>query len=74
MVMETLLHINENLSLEQKSELLAFIGNSETGVHASHHSSKSHLLFVAYDVQRMAPHDIVAVAEQSGYHAQIVDL
>lgn len=74
MIMETLLHIDEDLSPAQQRELLTSIGNSDTGIHASHHSSKSHLMFVAYDSQHMSPHDIAAVAAQSGYHAQLVDL
>lgn len=74
MIMETLLHIDEALSSEQQHALLASIGNSETGVHAAHHSTKEHLMFVAYDTQRMAPHDIAAIAAQAGYHAQLIDL
>ncbi len=74
MIMETLLHINEDLTAEQQRELLASVGNSETGLFASHHSTKEHLLFVAYDSERMAPHDIAAIAEESGYHAQLIDL
>ena len=74
MIMETLLHIDEALTTEQQRALLTSIGNSETGVHAAHHSTKEHLMFVAYDTQRMAPHDIAAIAEQSGYHAQLIDL
>ncbi len=74
MIMETLLHIDEKLSEQQQRQLLDSIGNSETGLYASHHSTKDHLMFVAYDSQRMAPHDIAAIAEQSGYHAQLVDL
>ena len=74
MIMETLLHIDEELSSQQQRELLAAIGNSDTGLYASHHSTRQHLMFVAYDTQRMAPHDIAAIAEQSGYHAQLIDL
>ena len=74
MITETLLHINEELSPLQQRELLASIGNSETGLYASHHSTKDHLIFVAFDSQRLAPHDIAAIAEQSGYHAQLIDL
>ncbi len=74
MIMETLLHIDEELSAQQRRELLASVGNSETGLYAAHHSTKEHLMFVAYDSERMAPHDIAAIAAQSGYHAQIIDL
>lgn len=74
MIMETLLHIDEQLTNEQRSELLSSLGNSETGIHAAHHSTKGHLMFVAYDSQSMAPHDIASVAAQCGYHAQVVDM
>ena len=74
MIMETLIHIDEDLSAEQQRELLASVGNSETGMSAPHHSTKEHLMFVAYDSELMAPHDIAAIAEQSGYHAQLIDL
>ncbi len=74
MIMETLLHIEETLSPVQQSELLETIGNSETGLHAAHHSTKDHLMFVAFDSQKMAPHDIAAIACQAGYHAQLIDL
>jgi hypothetical protein len=73
MLTETLLHIDEDLSAEQQRQLLAAIGNDETGLHAAHHSIRNHLLFVAYDSQTMAPHDIAAIAVQSGYHAQLID-
>ena len=74
MIMETLLHIDEKLSSVQQSAFLKSIGNSATGVHAKHHSTKDHLMFVAYDSANMAPHDIANLAWQAGYHAQVIDL
>ncbi len=74
MITETLLHIDEELSADQQRELLASVGNSETGLSAPHHSTKEHLLFVAYDSEYMAPHDIADIAAESGYHAQLIDL
>ncbi len=71
---ETLLHIDENLTAAQREELLLNLGNSPDGIHADHHSSKSHLMFVAYDNCETCPHDLVAMAMDVGIHAQVVDL
>lgn len=74
MMMETLLHIDETLSAVEEHALLEAMGNSELGMHAQHHSNKEHLLFVAYDSERMHPHDVVSIANERGYHAQLIDL
>ena len=74
MIAETLLHIDEELSAQQQQALLTSIGNSETGLFSSRHSTKEHLMFVAYDTQQMTAQEITSIAHNSGYHAQIINL
>lgn len=74
MTNEILIHFNEELSAEQQHELLLSLGNRENGIHAEHHAAKPHLMFVAYDPEELCPHDLVAMAEESGVHAQVIDL
>ncbi len=71
---EVLLHINEDLTPSQREDFLLNLGNRPNGIHAEHHSDKSHLMFVAYDPSELCPHDLVAMAEDVGVHAQVVDL
>ena len=74
MTSEILMHINEELSAEQQHELLLSLGNRPNGIHAEHHATKPHLMFVAFDPEEVCPHDLVAMAAESGVHAQVIDL
>ena len=74
MVFEALLHINEELPPQQQRKLLSSIGNGEAKLRASHNSTRKHLIFVAFDSQQMAAHNITAIAKQSGYHTQLIYL
>lgn len=74
MTAEILMHINEDLTEEQQNELLRSFGNRPEGMHAHLHSKRPHMLFVAYDSEELCPHDLVAIAEESGVHAQVIDL
>lgn len=74
MTCETLLHIDETLSASQQADLLQWLGNRPEGMHARRHSSKAHLMFVAYEPTEMCPHDLVAIVNERGLHAQLVDL
>lgn len=74
MTCDTLLHIDETLNPTQRIELLAWLGNRPGGMHAQHQSSQPHLMFVAYDPAEMCPHDLVAIVNERGLHAQLVDL
>lgn len=74
MISETLIHINESLSQQQREELLLSLGNRHGAMEAPHHSGKSHLLFVAYDDEECCPHDVVEMVKEQGLHAQLIDL
>lgn len=74
MTNEILMHFNEELSEEQKRELLLSLGNQEHGLHAAHQAKTPHMIFVAYDPEELCPHDLVAMAAESGVHAQVIDL
>lgn len=74
MTAEILMHFDEELSEEQQRELLRSLGNREDGMHAHLHAQKPHLMFVAYDPEELCPHDLVAIAAESGVHAQVIDL
>ena len=74
MTSEILMHIDEELSEAQKSELLLSLGNRDNGIHAGHRAKTPHMMFVAYDPEELCPHDLVAMAEENGVHAQVIDL
>lgn len=74
MISETLIHINEHLSWEQREALLRSLGNRPGAIEAPHRSDKSHLLFVAYDDEECCPHDVVEMVKEQGLHAQLIDL
>ncbi len=74
MISETMIHINEMLSDEQRSELLSYLGNRPGAIEARHHAANPHLLFVAYDPDESCPRDLVEVIEERGLHAHVVDL
>ncbi len=74
MTNEILMHVDEELSEAQQQELLLSLGNRPNGIHAEHHAAKPHLMFVAYDRDELCPHDLVAMAEETGIHAQLIDL
>ena len=74
MTSEILMHINENMSTEEQRDFLLSYGNKPGGLEAHLHSQKRHFMFVAYDPQELCPHDLVAIAMESGVHAQVIDL
>ena len=74
MTSEILIHIDEELTEEQQAELLRAFGNRPEGMHAHLHAQKPHMMFVAFDPEELCPHDLVAIAEESGVHAQVIDL
>lgn len=74
MTHEILMHVDEELSEAQQRELLLSLGNRPNGIHAEHHAAKPHLLFVAFDPEELCLHDLVAMARESGVHAQLIDL
>jgi len=74
MTAEILMHIEEDMTEEQQSEFLKSFGNRAEGMHAHMHSQKPHMMFVAYDPEELCPHDLVAIAEESGVHATVIDL
>lgn len=74
MTNEILMHIDENMTADQQREFLLNYGNKPGGMEAHLHSEKDHLVFVAYDPEELCPHDLVDIAEESGVHAQVIDL
>jgi hypothetical protein len=74
MTSETMLHIDESLDPAQRAELLAWLGNRPEGLQPRVQSGREHLLFVAYNPEEMCPHDLVAIADERGLHARLIDL
>ncbi len=74
MTAEILMHVNEEMSAEQQREFLLSFGNKPGGPEPHLHSAREHFMFVAYDPEELCPHDLVAIAEESGVHAQLIDL
>ncbi len=74
MTSETLLHIDETLTSDQRDDLLQWLGNRPDGIHPRMHSNNSHMVFVAYNPEEMCPHDLVAIVGERGLHAQVIDL
>ena len=72
MTIEVLLHINESLSEQQKGNLLISLGNHRDGLESRFHSTSPHLLFVACDIRRRRPCELLKIASRAGYHARLV--
>lgn len=71
---EILMHIDEDMTPEQQREFLLAYGNKPGGMEAHLQSQREHFMFIAYDSDELCPHDLVAIAEESGVHAQVIDL
>ncbi len=74
MAREILLHIDEDLTEAEQSNLMRSFGNRPGVLEPHLHSARSHMMFVAYDPEELCPHDLVDIAEETGIHAQVVDL
>ena len=74
MTTEILMHVNEDMTPEQQREFLLNYGNRAGGMEPHLHSQRDHFMFVAYDPEELCPHDLVAIAEETGVHAQVIDL
>lgn len=74
MTTEILMHVNEDMTPEEQRQFLLAYGNRPGGMEAHLHSQREHFMFVAYDPDELCPHDLVAIAEESGVHAQVIDL
>jgi len=74
MTSEILMHIDEDLTPAQREELLRSLGNRPEGMHAHLQARQPHMMFVAFDPDELCPHELVEIAEESGVHAQVIDL
>jgi len=74
MISETMIHVNETLSEQQRKDLLSYLGNQQGAIEARHHTVNPHLLFVAYDPDESCPRDLVEVIRERGLHAHVVDM
>lgn len=70
---EILLHIKEELDDGQRQQLMLALGNRPGYMEPHLHSVKEHMMFVAYDPEQLCPHDLVAMAEESGVHATTIE-
>ena len=69
---EVMLHLDHPLDPDHQARLRETLHGY--GAEITEHSSKPHLVFVRYEEDRTAPHDLVAAAEHAGLSAQVVDL
>lgn len=71
---ETMLHFTHAINDEDRRKLCSALetrgGNCNIGIR----STKPHLLFVAYDENRIVPRDLVQIAAEAGHRVQLVDL
>lgn len=74
MISETLIHIQESLNPRQREEILTSLGSCAGAISATHKSAQPHLLFVSYDTDRCAPHDLINIVHEKGLTAHLVDL
>ena len=70
---DILLHIEEDLDDTQRQDLMASLGNRPGYLEPRLHSVKKHMMFVAYDPEALCPHDLVAMANESGVHASAIE-
>lgn len=71
---ETMLHFDQELNEADCQRLCAALEDRGANCNSNAKSSKPHLLFVAYDENVLAPHDLVQIAGEAGHRAQLVDI
>lgn len=71
---ETMLHFDRVLNECDRQELCAAFEHKGGNCNATVQSAKPHLLFVAYDENRLSLYDLVRIATGAGHRAQLVDL
>lgn len=74
MISETLIHIQESLTAGQREEILKSLGSCQGAINATHKTDQPHLLFVSYDTDKCAPHDLINIVHEKGLTAHLVDL
>lgn len=71
---QTLIHLDTELNTQEREQLCQALSRQGANGDLEPHSRKPKLMFVAYDERRIAPRDLVAVAQACGHRAQLVDL
>lgn len=74
MATETLIHIDDELSPEQRDLLAAALTGHGGQCDGRFRSTKPHLVFVDYDAARTSPTALLETVRAAGYSAQLVDL
>jgi len=69
---DIVIHINENLTNEQRDKLATNITHLNGIESASIKERRPHLMIVGYDSAQTKPLNVLANVEEAGVHAQLV--
>lgn len=73
-ILDVTLHIDEETTHEEREDLRdTFLGKKGV-VTADCRDEKPHLMIVAFDPDNVSAHDLLATAQRSGYHAELIGL
>ena len=69
---EIILHINENLKIEQINHLESLLGNDEGITDARMNLKRKHLMLVDYIPGVVTAREVLSYVHNHGYHAELV--
>ena len=69
---DIVIHINENLSNEQRSKLVTNLSHLRGVESTNIKENRPHLMIVGYDSAQTKPLNVLADVEKAGVHAQLV--
>ena len=69
---DIVIHINENLTNEQRDKLSSHILDLSGVESADIKENRPHLMIVEYDTTHTKPLNVLATVEEAGVHAQLV--
>ncbi|WP_303904489.1 hypothetical protein [Thiohalomonas denitrificans] len=71
---KTMLHLDKALSEGERERFCARLQGEGVTCEAATASMKPHLIFIGYDENRTAPHELVRMAADAGVVARVIDL
>lgn len=73
-IVDFTLHLDEDLPPEEQCKLEDYVRDQDGVVSASISTTHSHLMMVAYDLDRIQASDILHKIQEKGLHAELIGL
>lgn len=73
-MVDVTLHIDEETTAEQRELLRDNLLGLEGVMAADYHDNQPHLMIIEYDPDRIASRRLVEIAQERGYHAELVGM